>query len=451
MAFDRIKGFLKGLANKGGERMENTDKLQTAASATMQTAIASWWEIFSGDMQKKPSHENMRPIRLAATSTAYLAQLACSELKFELPDEALNGFVKRNLLPDLDLVTQLTLVGGYTVIKPYITTSGQIYFDVGTSRDFKPISFDENGHITEGEFRQRIAYNGKVYERREYHCFDGSRHYVRNTAWLYGTKHRIELSDIPRWAIYLPEGYIPSDIPMIATFRTPYANNIDLDSELPISMYANAVQQLHDIDEAHSEYRAEFRKMSAKVFGDNGIFDKTGKITDDYFVKVEGDGIKTLDQQIMSYAPAIREEALRQGLNSELRLYEMLVGISGGTFTFDSQKGLVTATQVLSDDQTTYQTTKQIQKQLHSALESVARITVNLAKFYGMEVKEGDPVIELGDSVFEDTGTEYNRRFQMVQAGMLRPELFNAWYFGLSEEKAREMLPPMPQTFGGDE
>lgn len=450
MAFDRIKGFFKGLTNKGGEQMENTDKLRSAASADMQAAIKTWWEIFSGDMQKAPSHENMHPIRLAATSTAYLAQLVCSELKFELPDETLNSFVQRNLLPDLDTITQKTLVGGYTVIKPYITVTGQVYFDVGTSRDFKPISFDENGHITEGEFYQRIAYNGKIYERREYHRFDGKQHYIRNTASLYGSKHSIELSDIPRWAIFQPEGYIPSDIPMIATFRTPYANNIDLDSELPISMYANAVGILHDIDEAHSEYRAEFRKMSAKVFGDNGIFDKTGKITDDYFVNVDGDGMKAIDQQIMSYAPAIREEALRQGLNSELRLYEMQVGISGGTFTFDSQKGLVTATQVLSEDKTTFNAAKQMQKQLLSTLEAIAKITVTLAKFYGMEVTEGDPAIEFGDSVFEDTGTEYNRRFQMVQAGLLRGEEFNAWYFGIPADKARELMPPMSQAFGGD-
>ena len=53
---------------------------------------------------------------------------------------------------------------------------------------------------------------------------------------------------MPKWAVLLPEGQIPSTIPMIATFRTPYANNIDLDSELPISIFANSLGTLHEID-----------------------------------------------------------------------------------------------------------------------------------------------------------------------------------------------------------
>ena len=261
----------------------------------------------------------------------------------------------------------------------------------------------------------------------------------------------MELSEIPRWAMLLPEGQIPSDIPMIATFRTPYANNIDLDSELPVSLFANSVGTLHEIDRAHSEYLAEFRKMSAKVFADETVINGKKGIPDDYFVTFMGDGTSTVEQQIMIYAPQIREEAHKAAINTELRLYEVQIGVSSGTFTFDSQKGLVTATQVLSEDKTTYNTVAQLQRQLRPVLEALSKITVTLARFYGIECEDGDPAIEFGDSVFEDTGTEFNRRFQLVQAGLLKPEEFNAWYFGVPLEKAREMLPEMTTAFGGDE
>ena len=342
-------------------------------------------------------------------------------------------------------------MGGYTVIKPYITRSGEIFFDVGTSRDFKPIVLDENGHITEGIFRELIRYKGKIYERREHHRFDGEYHFVRNTAWLYGTRQQVELSEIPRWAMLLPEGRIPSDIPMVATFRTPYANNIDLDSELPVSLFANSIGTLHEIDRAHSEYLAEFRKMSAKVFADETVIQNGKGIPDDYFINIVPDGNTALDRQIMAYAPAIREEAHKAAINTELRLYEVQIGVSSGTFTFDLQKGLVTATQVLSEDKTTYNTVAQLQRQLRPVLEALAKITVTLARFYGIDCEDGEPAIEFGDSVFEDTGTEFNRRFQLVQAGLLKPEDFNAWYFGVPLDKAREMLPEMTAAFGGDE
>ncbi len=449
----KIKKLLNGLG-KGGDGVENIvdiSKIETAQSPTMRAKTDEWWNVFQGNLPQEKTHNHFAPLPVAYTSTAYLAQLVTGEIKFEVPDEGLNFFVQKNLIPNLDRITQLTLVGGYTVIKPYITRSGEIFFDVGTSRDFKPISLDENGHITEGIFRELIRYKGKIYERREHHRFDGEYHFVRNTAWLYGTRQQVELSEIPRWEMLLPEGQIPSDIPMIATFRTPYANNIDLDSELPVSLFANSVGTLHEIDRAHSEYLAEFRKMSAKVFADETVIQNGKGIPDDYFVNIVPDGNTALDRQIMAYAPAIREEAHKAAINTELRLYEVQIGVSSGTFTFDSQKGLVTATQVLSEDKTTYNTVAQLQRQLRPVLEALSKITVTLARFYGIEREDGEPAIEFGDSVFEDTGTEFNRRFQLVQAGLLKPEEFNAWYFGVPLEKAREMLPEMTTAFGGDE
>ena len=110
----------------------------------------------------------------------------------------------------------------------------------------------------------------------------------------------------------------------------------------------------------------------------------------------------------------------------------------------------MTATQVLSEDKTTYNTVCQIQRQLRPVLQSLSRIIVTLAQFYGISCADGECAIEFGDSVFEDTGTEFNRRFQLVQAGLLRPEEFNAWYFGLPLDKARALMPEMTQVFGGE-
>ncbi len=448
---------LKSLVNgfkKGGDSVDaisDLSKIDSAQSPVMCEKTHEWWNIFQGIFPQEKTHKNFKPLPTAYVSTAYLAQLVTGELKFELADDRLNSCVQKNLLPRLDRIVQLTLVGGYTVIKPYITRTGEVFFDLGTSRDFLPIILDENGQITEGIFLERVRYNGKIYERREWHCFKNGVHSVRNSAYLYGTRERVELSSVPRWEGLAESGEIPSDIPMIATLRTPYANNIDLDSALPVSLFANSVGTLHEIDAAHSEYIAEFKKMRAKVFADETVLQGKNGITDDYFVKIEGDGKSTMEQQIMTYAPQIREEAHKAAINTELRLYEVQIGVSCGTFTFDSAKGLVTATQVLSEDRTTYNTVAQLQRQLRPVLEALAKITGTLARFYGFEVTDGEPAIEFGDSVFEDTGTEFSRRFQMVQAGLLKPEEFNAWYFGVPIDKARELLPEMTTVFGGDE
>lgn len=442
-----LKGLFKG---KGGTSVDDFNITDSAVSPTMRSAASLWWDAFQGRLPFAQTHKNFKPLPTAYISTAYLAQLVTGEIKFEVADEELNKHVQKNLLPNLDRIVQQTLVGGYTVIKPYFVQSGEMFFDSGTSRDFLPLALDENGHITEGVFFERIRYRGKIYERREHHTFQNGVHTVRNTAYIYGTKRTVELSEIPKWAMLLPEGRIPSDIPMIVTFRTPYANNIDLDSELPISIFANSLGTLHEIDEAHSEYCAEFRKMSAKVFADSTVLRGNDGIPDDYFVNVSGDGTSTMEQQIMAYAPQIRETEHSAKINKELRFYETQIGVSSGTFSFDAAKGLVTATQVLSEDRTTYNTVCQIQRQLRPVLQSLSQIVVTLARFYGFECEDGECAIEFGDSVFEDTGTEFNRRFQMVQAGLLKPELFVSWYYGVPVERALEMISPMTELFGGE-
>lgn len=442
-----LKGLFKG---KGGAGVDDFNITDSAVSSVMRSATSLWWDAFQGQLPFAQTHKNFKPLPTAYISTAYLAQLVTGEIKFEIADEELNRHVQKNLLPNLDRIVQQTIVGGYTVIKPYFVQSGEMFFDSGTSRDFLPMALDENGHVTEGVFFERIRYHGKIYERREHHIFQNGVHTVRNTAYLYGTKHAVELATVPKWAVLLPEGRIPSDIPMIATFRTPYANNIDLDSELPISIFANSLGTLHEIDEAHTDYRAEFKKLAAKIFADKAVLKGDMGIPDDYFVGVSGDGTSTIEQQIMAFAPQIREAELRAGINSEIRLYETQVGISSGTFTFDPKKGLVTATQVLSEDRTTYNTVCQIQKQLRPVLKVLSQIIVTLARFYGVDCEDGECAIEFGDSVFEDTGTEYNRRLQMVQSGILKPELLVSWYFGVPNEKALEMMPPMTELFGGE-
>lgn len=442
-----LKDLFKG---KGGTSVDDFNITDSAVSSTMRSATSLWWDAFQGQLPFAQTHKNFKPLPTAYVSTAYLAQLVTGEIKFEIADEELNRHVQKNLLPNLDRIVQQTIVGGYTVIKPYFVQSGEMFFDSGTSRDFLPMTLDENGHVTEGVFFERIRYHGKIYERREHHIFQNGVHTVRNTAYLYGTKHAVELATVPKWAVLIPEGQIPSDIPMIATFRTPYANNIDLDSELPISIFANSLGTLHEIDEAHSEYCAEFKKMSAKVFADSTVLRGNEGIPDDYFVGFKGDGESTVEQQIMTYAPQIRETEHSAKINKELRFYETQIGVSSGTFSFDTQKGLVTATQVLSEDRTTYNTVCQIQRQLRPVLQSLSQIVVTLARFYGFECEDGECAIEFGDSVFEDTGTEFNRRFQMVQAGLLKPELFVSWYYGVPVERALEMISPMTELFGGE-
>ena len=58
-------------------------------------------------------------------------------------------------------------------------------------------------------------------------------------------------------------------------------------------------------------------------------------------------------------------------------------------------------------------------------------------------VPEGaiEPTVTWGDGILEDTEVEYQRRWSMVMAGKLKVEKFFAWYFGCTEEEAKDYIP----------
>jgi hypothetical protein len=43
--------------------------------------------------------------------------------------------------------------------------------------------------------------------------------------------------------------------------------------------------------------------------------------------------------------------------------------------------------------------------------------------------------------VLTDTGAEYAQMKAMVDANILKPEKLLAWYFGISEEEAKDYIP----------
>lgn len=78
--------------------------------------------------------------------------------------------------------------------------------------------------------------------------------------------------------------------------------------------------------------------------------------------------------------------------------------------------------------------------------EKVQRVKSDLAAIDAL-----DSNCNWGDGVLEDTEAEYQRRWSMVVAGKLKTETFLAWYFGCSEEEAKNMMPEPVARFPTEE
>ena len=67
---------------------------------------------------------------------------------------------------------------------------------------------------------------------------------------------------------------------------------------------------------------------------------------------------------------------------------------------------------------------------------------------YVFDSLEENFLLHKGD---QDTDKEYMRRKEMADNGYLRPEKFVAWYFGISEEEAKDYLPEAAPPMFGEE
>lgn len=453
----RFLEYIRGVIDK----MLNKDLLsrnvggKIMLSSDMADSVDLWFEIFKG---RAPwINHKTKSVRIANLSTAYLSRLINAEIKLEVTGspraEYINTCVQDMFLPRIAEFTQLALVGGMVVYKPYYC-NGTLGIEVVRADNFYPIAIDSMGNISAGVFVERKKEEERCYTRLEIHRLEGKTYVITNKAFCgYGESlgNEVPLSAYREWENHLPKTTINNvDKPLFACFRMPFANAIDMDSNLPVSIYADAVGTMEDIDRVYTDYCWEFKSARRKVYVDSTAFnfgkDGKPKYPDvDLYIGLETNGQN--NSLFEDYTPEIREEKYQNGINQLLRIYEAQTGVSSGTYSFDVKSGAVTATQVISEDRATYYTVSAIQACQKAAITHLVYILDVFANLYHLAPKgKYELIAEFGDSVFEDTQSEFNRRVQLVSQGVMRQEELRAWYLGEDEETAKKNLPEMTQV-----
>ncbi len=433
--------------------------LPSVRSSEMNDAISLWQDVFYG---KAPwlTYKRPRSLKLAAATTQHLARLVCGELKVEIDGSPrakwLDHAVKSEVLPQLTVALQQAIATGSVALKPYIQ-GDQLKLEWLRADQFYPVEESPDGKITKMVFLSHLNWQNSAYLRMEYHRFEDGQYRISNSAFECDgngkPKRPVNLAKIPLWEDTPEEVAIEGlNEPLFAVWKMPFANTVDGSSE-PVSLYAGAVQVLEDIDKLYNDYCFEFetarRKMilredSLRMKSDGSPILPHSEHAADVYLPLDLPGDS---QPFADYTPSLRESEYRNGLNQLLRLYEMLCGLSNGSFSLD-EKGALTATEIISRDRRTYATVCEIQQQGRVALEALVSAMDGLASLYGIG-SEGDwrLSISFGDSVFEDTETEFNRQLKLVEIGM-KPEILLAWYFNKDKNAAAEMLAKGEENHG---
>ena len=438
------------------KRALNTD---IAISTKMQEAIDLWAAMF---MDEAPwLDENTGSLGLAASIAGEFARLITIELKSTIEGSPradwLNEEYAYSVLEGLRNHVELAGAGGGIVFKPYVDGK-HVVVDTVPAWRFLPTSFNTRREITGAVFVEQVTRGKVYYTRMEQHQLTDTAYIIRNLAFSSRTKDTLgtacSLGEVDEWADLEPEiqithkdGAVPDKM-LFAYFRIPAANNIDPESPLGVSVYSRASDLIKEADKQYSRILWEYEGTELAVDASAGALKKDEKGQWNMpkrkrrlFRELNIDRGSGGDLYEV-FSPAIRDSSLFNGLDKILKRIEFNCSLAYGTLS-DPQNVDKTAEEIKTSKQRSYAAVCDMQAALQKALEHLVWVMDVYATAYNLAPKgEYEISFTWGDGVLQDTDKEYAQRMQMADSGYLRPEKFVGWYFGVSDEVAREEYMP---------
>mgnify|MGYP001773570145 FL=1 len=381
-----------------------------------------YW-IYDGIQSKKQERFRMGMAKKVCEDWANLLLNERVAIKAGAFEKRLNEILEdNNFNTRANQLIELTFALGTGAFVEYLDPDGNKMIDYIRADMIYPISWD-NGDITECAFGSVKTVNEKERIYLQIHrkgiAEEGespNEYYIENKYLDADTGDEVELpEDIEA---IVATGY---DQPMFQILTPNVVNNLELDSPMGISVYANAIDQVKGCDLIYDSYMNEFilgrkrilvpysrAKMEMQKDGDVApVFDPNDTV---YFA-LPGD--RQDDLKLTEVDMSIRAAEHEQGINKALDLMSLKCGMGTGRYKFD-KGGVKTATEVISDKDDLYQNLQKHKIPVTAALIGMVKALYFLE--HGNDNLE--VTVDLDDSIIEDTNTTVDRNVKLVQAGI---------------------------------
>ena len=445
------------------------DKSDSAAvSVEMVTEIDTWASVFN-NCPKWASKKNQVYTEGDARSVCVeLARLTTLELESQVSGSDRAEYINKvyqSVIEQIDTYAEYGMAKGGLIMKPNPTADG-ITVDFVQADCFVPVSFDSSGRMTAAVFLDTKKRGSKYFRKLEAHNLTQSGYRIINRAYASSTDailgNEIPLSSVDEWADIAPDVTLPYiKEPLFGYFKVPFSNPIDNTSPLGPSVFADVLADgtLQLADQQYSRIAREYEITEPALFLATEYLKQDGiagpKLPDGnkriYREVEDAGGLHNGHGLFEVYSPAIRDTSLLAGLNRYKQDIEFKCGLSYGTLS-DIQLVDKTATEIISSKQRSHSTVKKLQKALQTSLEQLVNAIDEQVSLYNL-APEGDYEVAFkwDDSILIDSNTEQSIRMQEVQSGIVKPESYLMWRYGVSEEEAKDMMPDQNTTdYGAD-
>lgn len=220
------------------------------------------------------------------------------------------------------------------------------------------------------------------------------------------------------------EEVVPTEYnkPNFQIIQPNICNNVDLDSPMGISIFANAIDQVKGCDLIYDSYMNEYilgRKRilvpysAAKMqMQKDGNVDPVFDPNDTVYFALPGD--RDSDLKLTEVDMSIRAQDHEIGINKALDLMSLKCGMGTGRYKFESGGGVKTATEVISDKSDLYQNLQKNKIPVNAAIVAMVKCLFFLET--GSDNIEVN--VDFDDSIIEDSNTTIDKNIKLVQAGL---------------------------------
>ena len=451
------------------KRAEEDFQVKEITSQQMKDVISRCADMYRGVPYWVSAEDNIKTINFAKAVCSETARMATLGIKIQI-----GGARGTWLQEQIDKAyfnlrhwVEYGCAYGTVIVKP--NGSG---FDVFTPFDFMITESDSNSNITGIIFKDSYADNDRYYTRLEYHHFEDatsegdSPYYISNKAYV--SRHADALGDPialsqTRWANLMDEtppimkgdgGQL--DGPMFGVFRTPQANNVDLGTALGLPIYADAIEEMKDLDVAYSRNAGEIFDSEKIILADDRLMYDSGKnlkirgpadVKLPHYVKnVFGNSPEEFYQEIN---PQLNTDTRLSGINALLSQIGYKCGFSNGYFVFNEATGIQTATGVEAEQQRTVQLVKDVRDKLEACLNGAIYAMSVYADLYGLApAGTYEVVYDFGDITY-NREEDRARWWQYVTQGRVPAWMYFVKFEGMTKDEALSMTSEAEKQYSG--
>lgn len=465
------------------KQAEEDFNIQAAEFPEMESLINRCANIYRGAPEWLDDKNNIKTINFAKSVCSETARLATLAIGIQIDGSARATWLQEQIDKVYFQIRHWVEYGcayGTVFIKP----NGES-LDVFTPADVIIVDYD-NQEIKGIIFKDSYTVGRKYYTRLEYHRFvettiDGVTtypYYVSNRAYVSKSPQsigdRIDLKQT-KWADLMADtppilkaNGEKLDGSLYGVLRTPQANNVDINAPLGLPIFAEAIEELKDLDIAYSRNAKEILDSKRIVLADERLLLPSGSPVSsmapqamklrskefglpDYVKNVFGDDAGSFYQEIN---PILNTDTRISGINAILSQLGYKIGFSNGYFVFNESSGIQTATGVEAEQQRTVQFIKDVRDKLESCLNEVIYALNVYADLYALApVGAYEVNYDFGDILYVREN-DRARWWQYVTTGKVPAWLYFVKFEGMTKDEAvamvKEAQPDEPKLFGDE-